>query len=193
MEAYDTINRFFKERDKGLWMPAVDAAPCTDPAGKPQTQSSAARPVQTKGDNGYFQGAVPFRILEIGRFLYYSGLISFGDLIEALSWQRKQRPIIGSVAQRWGWLADESIRQIIEARDVPGRFGEKAVRLGLLSGVQVNTLLYYQRTQQELLGKYFVIKNLLTAEQLERLVQKLNRHNAAVLASKKSSRAVTTY
>ncbi len=185
MEAYDIINRFLKEREEGLWTPAVDTAPRMDSVEQPQTGSSDSQPVRTRGDNGYFHGTVPFRILEIGRFLYCSGQISFGDLIEALAWQRKQRPIIGDVAQRWGWLVETSIDRIIASRDVPGRFGEKAVRLGLLSDGQVKALLLYQRTQQELLGKYFVMKKLLTVEQMERQVQKLIVHNAAVLASKK--------
>ncbi len=166
-------------------MPAVDAVPRVDSVEQHQTWSSDIRPSQTRGDNGYFHGTVPFRILEIGRFLYCSGQISFGDLIEALAWQRKQRPIIGDVAQRWGWLVETSIERIIASRDVPGRFGEKAIRLGLLSDGQVKALLLYQRTQQELLGRYFVMKKLLKAEQLERLVNKLNEHNAAVLASGK--------
>jgi curved DNA-binding protein CbpA len=188
LEAYDVLNEFFKEREEGLWTASVDSAIRTYRTETHHARSSAAQSTQTRNDNGYYRGPVPFRVLEIGRYLYYSGHISYSALIEALIWQRKQRPIIGNVALRWGWLVKTSIERITAARDVPGRFGEKAVRLGLLSGFQVNTLLYYQRTQQERLGKYFVIKKLLTAEQLELLARKLNEHNALVLASKKDTR-----
>jgi len=173
MEAYEIVNRFLKERQKGLWVPNKDTAP------------KSAR--KQNNDAYYCRGPVPFYNLEIGSYLFYSGQISYWELIEALTWQRMQRPIIGNVALRWGWLAKPSIVRITAAGNAPGRFGEKAVRLGLLSDFQVRTLLYYQRSQQERLGKYFITKKILTSDQLDHFVQKLQVHNARVLASKKSA------
>jgi hypothetical protein len=188
LEAYDVINRFFKEREEGLWTASVGSAIPSNRTGAHQERPSRSPSARKQSSTDHYRGPVPFRVLEIGRYLYYSGHISYSALIAALIWQRKQRPVIGNVALRWGWLVKPSIERITAAQDVPGRFGEKAVRLGLLSGFQVNTLLYYQRTHQERLGKYFVIKKLLTAEQLELLARKLNEHNVLVSASKKDSR-----
>ncbi len=191
LEAYDILNRFFKERDEGLWRPApasgersgtkrTAAQQKSKPAGHDKASTS-----RKQNNDDYYRGPIPYRVLEFGRYLYYSGHVTYWSLIEALVWQRKQRPLIGGVALRWGWLSQGAVDQIVAANTVPGRFGEKAVSLGLLSDFQVKTLLYYQRTQQERLGKYFVLNELLTGEQLELLVRKLNEHNALVLTLRK--------
>lgn len=187
LDAYDIINLFFKEREEGLWTASHDADPRTDRKEAHQASSPRSRSARRQSGNDHYRGPVPFRVLEFGRYLYYTGTISYWSLIEALTWQRKQRPIIGNVALRWGWLAEPSIERITAAGNAPGRFGEKAVRLGLLSDFQVRTLLTYQRSQQERIGKYFIMKKILTSDQLDRFVQKLHEHNRRVLASKKAS------
>ncbi len=191
LDAYETINRFFKERDSGLWTPAraaASAARSSRPSPYQKRPPSAAYQTNNawkQAGNDFYRGPIPYRVLEFGRFLYFTGHISYWSLIQALTWQRKQRPVIGAVAQRWGWLEKGSFERIIMASNIPGRFGEKAVRLGLLSDFQVRTLLYYQRTQQERIGNYFVLQNLLTAEHLELLMHQLHEHNALVLSLRK--------
>jgi len=54
--------------------------------------------------------------------------------------------------------------------------------LGLLSPFQVKTLLFFQRSQQERLGQYFVVHQLLSKDNLERFVADLQEHNARVVA-----------
>lgn len=183
LDAYDIISLFFKEREEGLWTISFDTAPRPNRHETHRSRSS----VKQQSGNDYYRGPVPFRALEVGRYLYYTGHISYRQLIEALTWQRMQRPFIGTVALRWGWLAKTSIEWIIAASNIPGRFGEKAVRLGLLSDFQVRTLLTFQRSQQERLGEYFILKKILTADQLDHFVQKLQEHNTRVLASKKTA------
>lgn len=192
LEAYDIINRFFKEREERLWTPSNTSAgfgtstKWRDPQPKHASpERKTTNSTRTSVKNDYYRGPIPYRVLEFGRYLYYSGNVTYWSLIDALVWQRRQRPNIGNVALRWGWLSDASIGRIISASEVPGRFGEKAVRLGQLSDFQVRTLLYYQRTLQDRLGKYFILNNLLTAEQLELLVQQMNEHNALVLSLQK--------
>jgi hypothetical protein len=191
LNAYDTLNRFFKEREEGLWRQRTFSAARTA-AGPERATHRHATPKKTGND--FYRGPMPFRVLEIGRYLYYSGVISYGSLIEALVWQRKQRPLMGSVAKRWGWLNGETIKRVAASHTVQGRFGERAVRLGLLTYFQVNTILYYQRTLQERLGFYFVQKRLLTEEHLELLASKMMRHNASVVARQMAeSRRRNTY
>ncbi len=182
LEAYETLGRFFKERDEGLW-PSPSHAAC----GKRRPWGTRTA---WKGSTFYYQGKIPFCVLELGRYLFYSGRISYGELIEALTWQRLQRPLIGIVALRWGWLVKKTVEQIAAAGDVPGRFGEKAVRLGLLTDFQVRVLLYYQHTLQERLGQYFIQKKIMTAAELERSVRTLNEHNASALLGKKAAGAI---
>jgi hypothetical protein len=179
LDAYETLNRFFKEREEGLWRKRNFSA--ARPASGPE-RAAPRRAAHEKTGNDFYQGPVPFRVLEIGRYLYYSGVISYGSLIEALVWQRKQRPLMGSVAKRWGWMNGETIKRVASLQTVQGRFGERAVMLGLLTNFQVNTILYYQRTLQERLGCYFVQKRLLTGEYLELLASRMMKHNARVVA-----------
>lgn len=127
---------------------------------------------------------VPSRILEIGLFLYYRRIVPFRTLAEALVWQRRQRPAIGQIARRWGWLDENGLARIAAARIPFTRFGEKAVHLGLLTPAQVRTLLFYQRARQQRLGQFFVEQGLITAEEMERLVEELRRHNAGVRSEK---------
>lgn len=125
-------------------------------------------------------GYIPPRVLEIGLFLYYRRIIPFRTLAEALVWQRRQRPAIGQIARRWGWLGEDDLASIASSRIPFVRFGEKAVRLGLLTPAQVRTLLFYQRSRQRRIGEYFVEQGLLTLPEMERLVEELRRHNARV-------------
>ena len=185
LEAYEIVNRFFRERDDGFWVDSVQSTPRRRWQSEAfDSRSSKLRSTMKTGKKDFYQGPIPLRALEIGRYLYYTGQISYGALIEALCWQRRQRPLMGKIALRWGWLPEASIDQITKASYMRGRFGEKAVRLGLLSDFQVNTLLYYQRTQQERLGQYFVLKGLLTTATLELQARKMIEHNAAVLAAR---------
>ncbi len=40
----------------------------------------------------------------------------------------------------------------------------------------------YQRSQQHQLGQYFILNNILSTSDMDRLVQDLKEHNAALLA-----------
>jgi curved DNA-binding protein CbpA len=199
LEAYDIINRFFKERENGLWMsPAasVDFKPGAKKNGAQKSSTNTYKspnPARKHNSNDYYRGPMPARVLEFGRYLYYSGRISYRSLIDALAWQRMQRPPIGNVALRWGWLAKGSIDRIVAQGAAQGRFGEKAVSLGLLSDFQVKTLLFYQRTRQERLGQYFVLNNILSAEQLDLLVNQLNEHNALAQSRQKKARRESSF
>ncbi len=122
------------------------------------------------------QGPLPTRPLQFGTYLYYRGMISFNSLIWALNWQRRQRPTAGQIAQRWGWLKEQEVGEILTCRKT-GRFGERAEQLGLLSSLQVRAILLHQRSQQSKLGDYFVEQGLLTMREIERLLGELAEHN----------------
>lgn len=181
VEAYEVVNLFFQQREDGLWRPPSRAhvtrqSPENRPAGKTVKQA-----YENKHAEAVRQKPLPSRLLQIGRYLYYRGFITYRTLIEAVAWQQKQRPIIGDIALRWGLLNTGAIEQITRARGVQGRFGEKAVDLGLLTSFQVRLILFYQHSQQERLGDYFVQKNILARKELEDLVRELREHNARVL------------
>lgn len=168
LQAYELLNTFFKQRNDGLWMPS-DRFSGSD-IGK------QARREATKG-NRYYAGPVPLRPLETGLYLYYRGAIPYRALIDALVWQRGQRPSLGDIAKRWSWLGDEDVQAILALRSKALRFGEKAVHLGLLTPFHVKAMLYYQRSRQERLGQFFVRKGYLSGRDLDRLVEELHGHN----------------
>jgi hypothetical protein len=184
LRAYDILNLFFKQREEGTPSPAAAARPATGRKREQEQKGPPPKPAPArKGDGTYYHGNVPIRTLQIGQYLYYRGKISFGELINALVWQRKQRPSIGDIALRWGMLDAGGVDRIFKACDRPRLFGEKAVELGLLSVFQVNTILLYQRSRQDRLGNFFCQNNILSREELERLAVELKEHNAAVLAA----------
>ncbi len=149
-----------------------------DLAGVHKYPSQSTRPSETSNPQRPHppQGPLPTRPLQFGTYLYYRGLISFKTLIWALNWQRQQRPAMGQIAKRWGWLEDQEVAQILKSHKL-GRFGERAERLGLLSTLQVRALLLHQRSRQHKLGAYFVEQGILTATEIETLLEELSEHN----------------
>lgn len=162
--ANDLICAFLQTRDEA-------------PQPGPFRPDSKPSPGRSYTPESFFRGRVPARPLEFGRYLYYRGLIPYPALIEAIAWQRGQRPAIGSIARRWGWLSESDIRQILRHPGFPNRFGSTAVRLGLLKPFQVQTLLFYQRSQQKRIGRFFIERRFLSEHQLNQLLADCQAHN----------------
>ncbi len=156
---------------------SYSAAPQRPTYQPPRQQRYQARreppPRQDKGAS-----ALPQRQLEIGMYLYYRGVITYAEMIEALVWQRRQRPIIGSIAEHWGWLSAAQIRRINSFHGRHSRFGRRAVELGCLSEFQVQVLLRHQRQIQKRYGQYFVEQGILSNYQLERYIYEQQLHNS---------------
>jgi hypothetical protein len=121
---------------------------------------------------------IPSIPLEFGMYSYYQGRVSYQQLIEALVWQRRQRPTLGALAQKWGWLSDTKVSQILQHRGLAARFGKKAIELGYLKPHQVDALLQYQRSLQTRLGHHFIEKGLLTEEEADQISTNLKSHNS---------------
>ncbi len=186
VDAFDIVNDFLIRRDE-----VAPMAPPPEPSGAPERKSPAPErrdPGEETEEPRYHRGAVPGRNLEIGLYLFYRGAISYQDMIAALVWQRRQRPVIGEVALRWGWLSDAAIGRILAGGGQPGRFGDRAVDLGLLSPFQVKTLLFYQRCRQQRLGEFFIEGGLLTAAEMEQMVADLSEHNRRVSRASRNPR-----
>ena len=176
LASYELIRDFFSQRERGLWRPEPpESAPSEPP-------SAGCRAAAAEGSGRVYSGMeqVPERALPTGLFLYYRGIIRYPQLIEALVWQRRQRPNLGDIAQRWGWLQAQHVREILAYRGNVARFGEKAVSLNYLDHRQLTTLLYYQRSQQRKFGQFFVEQGLLSPTAIEDLVAELREHNFQV-------------
>lgn len=125
----------------------------------------------------FWQGNIPRQKLMLGRYLFYSGLISSRTLIDAIVWQKRLRPLVGSIAARWDWLAHEDILAILTRRRPGEKFGECALRCGYISSYQLSLLLGRQRMLQPKIGNFFIDRRIIKAGEMEALVEKLRAHN----------------
>ena len=143
------------------------------------TKPKAPKPTPTKHSGQIRQknSRLPMRPLQFGQFLYYLGIIPFATMITAITWQRRQRPALGEIAKRWGWLNDSDIKNIINYHAGLQKFGERAEKLGLLTQLQVRTLLFHQRSQQQQIGNYFIDNGYVDNLTLNQLLQQLAEHN----------------
>ena len=125
----------------------------------------------------FYKGGFPKGSLMIGQFLYFSGLISWRTLIEAICWQRRQRPQIGQIAIAWGIISSHDVIRILTDRTLNEKFGECALRIGYLSNFEQIALVGKQRQLQRPLGEYFIISGILSTTDIMSMADKQQLHN----------------
>jgi len=196
-QAYESLTNYLKVRDKRRRFgkpqsaraaattprPGAHCRPTPEPtATRPKPDAKAAKkdaPTERRvwDFDTLYEGALPRRPLLLGHFLYYAGAISWRDIVGALLWQRQQRPRLGEIGCRLGWLQQTDILGIIRGREFPAPFGETAVRQGLLSDNQLKILLWHQKRLQRKFGEYFIEQRIITALEFERLLDRFHAHN----------------
>ena len=119
--------------------------------------------------------------LLFGRYLYYSGIINLQIIGQALVWQRSQRPRLGEIGYRFGWLSKNDTFQIIKHRQENQLFGESALALGLLTIDQLQHMILRQKKLHKRFGEYFVAKNYWSSLTLEKFIIMHKDHNHRVL------------
>ena len=100
---------------------------------------------------------LPNRKLKTGEYLFYSGQISCGDLLEAVRWQDQQSRRSGSFAVEMGYM-NETQRELVLDQKKNSEPYYAAACLGVLSSTQRNWLLFKQQRQKQPIGEYFVEK-----------------------------------
>ena len=125
----------------------------------------------------FYTGIIPKGSLMIGQFLYYSGLISWRTLIEAICWQWRQRPPIGKIAIAWGLISSQDVIRILTVRNLNEKFGECALRIGYISNFELLALVGKQRQLQRPLGEYFITSGILSATDIMNMANKQQLHN----------------
>lgn len=163
--------------DKSTLIPDVDRIRVHPAPGGPRPERKPPqRPAQTR-TSSFYTGIIPGHSLKLGQYLYYSGIITWRHLIDAISWQRRIRPRYGQIAQEWNILDHQQILMILRERDFRERFGEYARRCGLISNFQHLAILGKQKMHHRLFGEYFLDHGILTQRQLEILLRRLDKHN----------------
>lgn len=183
-QAYERLLSFIETKNG----PNVNAQPFqkVSPYRKPSYQSAQQNDGSWKKQHGkkhtrqpdhFYSGSVPKSNLMLGQFLYYSGLISWRTLIEAICWQRRQRPLIGQIAMAWGLISYQDILRILTLRTFDEKFGECALRHGYISSFELFALVGKQRRLQRPFGEYFIQSGILTPADLINIAQKQQLHN----------------
>lgn len=125
----------------------------------------------------FYTGTFPKGNLLLGQFLYYSGLISWQTLIDAICWQRNQRPLIGQIAVNWGLISYHDVLSILKVRSFDEKFGECAHRTGYISSFELFALIGKQKKLQRPFGEYFIKSGILSPTDIMYMAQKLQLHN----------------
>lgn len=182
VEAYELLTTYLRDRKLPI------------PRQKPQSAGHRAQTFQRwhrtqqikprARDERYYDGPLPPIELRIGLYLYFRGVISYQAVVRSLVWQRDQRPAIGALACTWGWITDELIDYILSACHMPVPFGERAVKLGLITPNQLKVLLFHQRSLQQPIGRYFVQQGLVSERDLLRLLKERMLHNRDVQSNR---------
>jgi hypothetical protein len=151
-------------------------------------RTSEGRYADASRTDKFYTGPMPNRKLLLCHFLYYSGVINWRTIVQALVWQRMQRPRLGELGKKLGWLSEKDIRHIMEYRLPFQPFGESAVRLGHLTEQQLTVLVFQQKRLQKKIGRYFVENRIMSQQRLDRYIDKYRLHNAAMKNSGLPSR-----
>lgn len=130
----------------------------------------------TQSPDPLYTGALPRRRLLFGRYLYYLGVISHRTLLSAITWQRNTTRRMGVLARESGWLTCNDVTKILSTKG-SDPFGERAVRIGLLTEVQRKRLVLQQRIGHRRIGEYFVTHGFITEDELEVLLKGVRLHN----------------
>lgn len=147
------------------------------------TPAPAATPApRTAPAPVYYRAPIPKRSMRFAEFLYYSGVISWQAMMEAVVWQRRQRPLLGAIAISWGFLSEEEVDGLLalrrEQRALSVPFGEFALGQGAITPYQLFALVGRQRTLQPLIGSRLVELGVLPTAQVELHREKQRAHNA---------------
>lgn len=126
-----------------------------------------------------YSGQCPNLELPIGQFLFYTGHISWKTLLDAILWQRAQRPSFGEIARDWGILTDGDIIAIQRGKKRE-KFGEFALNKGYINLFEHLAILGKQRKLQPLIGEFFVRCGIISKGVMDVMIEKQRLHNLRV-------------
>ncbi len=157
-----------------------------------RTPAPAPDPVRTSAWSGAPRVRVgvrpedlPRRRLRFAEYLYYAGRVRWTELVEAIAWQRAQRPPLGRIAVDFGFIAVDDVGVLLERRREAAAgaipFGEWAVRQGYLTPFQLLAALGQQLRMQRPIGQFFVERGILEPDEIDSVRRRILRHNARYL------------
>lgn len=133
---------------------------------------------RSNANDGMFTGPLPGKPLRFVQYLYYSGLIDWQTMIDAITWQSKVRPKIGEIGRTYKFLDHKEIITVIRQRKTGEFFGNVALRSGYVTRPQLLTMIGKQKNLNLPIGRYFLENHLFTRDELNNLIKKNNYRNA---------------
>ncbi len=172
-EAYKQLVNFIDSREKNGYL--------SSSLRRNSTHSQRSDMPHGKGvhRDRYYSGSMPRRPLLFAEYLYYSGIITWSSLIQAVVWQRQLRPHFGKIACGWRYLSEKQIQVIIKNKKISEKIGCAAVRMNFLNQFQVYVILRHQMNSQRPIGNYFVDTGVFTEERLCELLSRFRYHKVA--------------
>ena len=89
----------------------------------------------------FYRGPVPRRRLRLAEFLYYSGRDSWQTLINAIVWQKMEKPKFGELARDLREISSQDLAKILVSKLLNEQTGQTALRLRLLTAREVQRIL----------------------------------------------------
>ncbi len=142
-----------------------------------------------KTSSGYYYGTIPGHRLRLGHYLYYSGIISWKNLINAVAFQMRAKPRYGEIAVGWKMLTREELMLFLNPLSGHGKIGERLRRSGMITDFQHLAILGKQRKCHSLFGEYFVNEGILSRRQLDIAVRRAEMHNRTIAGFRQGIRA----
>jgi hypothetical protein len=170
--------------------PASAAPPSRRTAGRPaarpdaragKTRENPARSASGRAVTRFWRGPLPRRQLKFGQFLFFSGVIPARDLLDAIHWQRRQRPAFGQIARDWGILTPQQVAHVL-ARKLPAEtFGACAARLGYMTPFEAHAVAVKQKKLQRPFGHFFLEQGVLDQRSMAQALLLHHAHNTRFL------------
>jgi hypothetical protein len=142
-----------------------------------QKHKSKSRQTPNRTPAYFYNGIIPRHRLRLGHYLYYSGIITWQNLINAVSFHMRAKPRYGEIAVDWKMITRLDLMGAISQRPQGEKIGEYLKRSGLISDFQHLAILGKQRKLHCLFGEYFVIEGILSQRQLDIAVRRAVQHN----------------
>jgi hypothetical protein len=134
------------------------------------------RPEREK--NGiYYEGNIVPTKLRFGNFLYYSGLISYQMLDDALEWQKRKRPLMGQIAMERGIVIPSHFAETLFHLQNAESFGQVARNLNIMTDANIVDITNEQKKYNCQIGQFFIEKEILDRSDIERLMEQFLEHN----------------
>lgn len=153
---------------------ARPAHPCGTKPGTHATNKTHATATVAKM---FHAGKIPLYRLRLAQYLYYSKRIDWKTLIDAITWQYRVRPKLGTLALEKGYMNHEDILKTLGSKTADELFGAVALRLGILTPYRLSILVGHQRLLNLPIGRFFIDNGYLSPDELDECLASLAHHN----------------